>query len=230
MKRAFLYTRVSTERQEVEAQRSQGLAFANYHGYELVALPDEIGVSGSVKFARRPVGAEIMRRLAEVDAIIFPKVDRGFRDTVDAILTVEAFREAGKAVHFLDIGMDTTTALGQAFFEMSAVWAKLERRRIGERIREKMAEAAKRDDWRCGPAAYGYRNLAVIEDGRKVNGGRQAVVLEEAPTIARIVELRRAGKSHREIAHELQSNCVPTRRGGSWHAETVRRILARSGA
>lgn len=223
--KAFPYLRVSTDRQEVEAQRSQVRSFAAFHPYDLLELDDEIGVSGSVPFAKRPVGGEIMARLAECDAVIFPKVDRGFRDTVDAILTVDALRAAGKAVHFLDIGMDTATAMGQAFFEMSAVWAKLERRRIGERIKEKMAEKAKAPDWRPGPAGFGFRNRARIVDGRKVDGGLHEAEASEAEALSLITSMR--GRPLREIAAALIAAKVPTRRGGEWHPFTVAKVLRR---
>jgi DNA invertase Pin-like site-specific DNA recombinase len=228
MKRAFCYLRVSTDRQEVEAQRSQSVAFAAYRGYELLDLPDEIDVSGSVPFAQRPVGAEILRRLAEVDAIIFPKVDRGFRDTVDAILTVADLGAAGKDIHFLDIGIDTTTPAGKLCFTVMAAMAEFERGRIGERIREKMAEKAKDKSWRVGPAPFGSRNLARMVDGKKVDGGRHERRDDEAAVIERIVELDAKGLSLRAIAGILNFNGVPTRKGKAWGPQTIANVIGRA--
>src|SRR3977135_1151772 len=94
--KAFPYLRVSTDRQEVEAQRSQVRAFADFKPYELLQIDDELDISGALPSAKRPVGAEILRRLDECDAVIFPKVDRLGRNTVDTILTVDALRLAGR--------------------------------------------------------------------------------------------------------------------------------------
>lgn len=231
VKRAFGYLRCSTDRQEVEAQRSQVRAFADFKKYELLDIGDEVDVSGSIEFAKRPVGAEILRRLDECDAVIFPKVDRGFRNTVDAILTVDGLRARGKDIHLLDIGMDTTTAMGRAFFQMSAVWAELERGRTQERIKERLAEAAQRPDWHHGPAPFGSRNLARVVDGRKVDGGRHGVFEQEAVAIETI-RMYRFGlrMSLRDIAAALNKDGVPTRNGGRWAPQTVANIVGRMSA
>lgn len=225
--KAFAYLRVSTDRQEVEAQRSQVCAFAAYRGYELLDLPDEIDVSGSIPFARRPVAGQILARLSEVDAIIFPKVDRGFRDTVDAMLTVADLRASGKDIHFLDIALDTTTPAGELCFTMMAAFAAFERRRIGERIKEKMAEKAKDPAWHVGPAGFGFRNLAQMVDGRKVNGGRHEPVEREAFALECIQRGRARGLSLRQIAELLKKEGIPTRRGGKWRASNVAKIVGR---
>lgn len=226
--KAFAYLRVSTDRQEVEAQRSQVTAYAAYRDCELLPIPDEINVSGAVPFAKRPVGAEVMRRLDECDVVIFAKVDRGFRDTVDAILTVDALRARGKDVVFLDLGIDTSTVMGRAFFQQTAVWAEAERGRTAERIREKLAEARKREGWKHGPAPFGFRNLAHVVDGRKVDGGRQAAHDSESLALDIIASLR--GRPLRAIAAELTRQKVPTRRGGKWAAGNVAKIVKRMAA
>ena len=226
--KAFPYLRVSTDRQEVEAQRSQVRAFADFKPYELLQIDDELAISGALPFAKRPVGAEILRRLDECDAVIFPKVDRLGRNTVDTILTVDALRLAGKHVHLLDIGMDTSTAMGRAFFQMSAVWAELERNRGAERIRERLSENRKREGWHHGPAPFGSRNLARVVDGRKIDGGKHEAVEAEARVLSLIRGWRGDGYSLRKIAGALTDAKVPTARGGEWHPYTVSKVLGRT--
>lgn len=225
--KAFAYLRVSTDRQEVEAQRSQVRAFAAYRGYGLLDIPDEIDVSGSVPFARRPVGGQILARLGEVEAVIFPKVDRGFRDTVDAMTTVADLRAAGKDIHFLDIALDTTTPAGELCFTMMAAFAAFERRRIGERIREKMAEKAKDPSWHVGPAPFGRRNLAHLVDGRKLFGGLHEAEETEDSVIDHIAHLRGNGATIRFVAEELNHAGIKTRRGGKWGTGNLGKIVKR---
>jgi putative DNA-invertase from lambdoid prophage Rac len=226
--KAFAYLRVSTDRQEVEAQRSQVRAFAAYRGIELLEIPDEIDVSGSVPFAERPVGSIILSRLDECDLIIFAKVDRGFRDVADAVLTERFLRAAGKGVAFLDINVDTTTVMGRAFFQQTAVWAEAERGRTAERIREKLAECRKRPEWHHGPAGFGSRNVAYLDErGRKVDGGLHAPSDQEAAALECIRICRERGMSLRAIAAELDGAGHPTRKGGPWRASTVGKIVAR---
>jgi hypothetical protein len=49
----------------------------------------------------------------------------------------------------------------------------------------------------------------------------------ERATIARMVELRAAGRSLREIIATLEAEGRPPPRGDTWYPGTVRRILAR---
>jgi len=52
----------------------------------------------------------------------------------------------------------------------------------------------------------------------------------EAATAARIAGLRAAGRSLREIAEELNTAGLPSKRGGPLHPVTVSRVLARQAA
>ncbi|MBC7516026.1 MAG: recombinase family protein [Alkalinema sp. FL-bin-369] len=50
----------------------------------------------------------------------------------------------------------------------------------------------------------------------------------EQETIALIHRHRRAGKSPQKIADFLNAQGVATKRGGTWHHSTVRKVLGRS--
>jgi DNA invertase Pin-like site-specific DNA recombinase len=62
--------------------------------------------------------------------------------------------------------------------------------------------------------------------------GRRIVadVQSEAEAVARILALRAGGAGLSEIARALASEGHNTKRGGAWHASTVRAVLVRSGA
>lgn len=231
MKRAFCYIRVSTDQQELspEVQRAQLAAYCAAKGYEVVPMDDEIGVSGSVPFGERPVGGAMLSRLGEVDAFVFSKLDRAFRDVVDCLLTVERLRERGIAVHFLDLGVDTTTPAGELCLTMMAGFARFERRRIAERIKESLA-AAKRQGKKIGPAPFGSRNLARMVDGKKVDGGRHERLDAEAAIVERMLELDGKGLSLRAIAGILNFNGVRTRKGKLWHPQSVSNVIGRATA
>lgn len=226
--KAFTYIRVSTTSQDLspEVQREQLRAYCAMKGYEIVPTVDEIGVSGSIEFAKRPVGREMLARAGEVQAFVFAKLDRAFRDVVDCILTVRELAARGKVIHFLDLGVDTSTPAGSLCLQMMAAFAEFERRRISERIKESLA-TAKRQGKSIGPAPFGFKNRAHIVDGRKVDGGLHDVLEVEAPTIALIQRFRSEGWSYGEIAALLRNQNVPTKRGGQWHAQTVKNIVRR---
>jgi DNA invertase Pin-like site-specific DNA recombinase len=232
MKRAFAYLRVSTGSQELSplVQRDQIAAYCVVKGYMLVDVLEETGVSGTVPFARREQGGALLARLADVDAVVFSKLDRAFRDTVDCIMTVEQLRAAGKAVHFLDLGIDTTTAAGQLCMEMMASFAKFERRRIADRTKEALG-AARIAGKKLGGVPFGFRPAARIVDGRKVDGGVHVPVASEQSVIEQVRALRFDARGRkrpfRAIAAELNRMGVPSPRGGRWHGEQARRVVAR---
>lgn len=224
--KAFAYLRVSDVRQELspEAQRLQLEAYCVVKGYELVHVFDESAVSGGTELRERPEGAWMLAMLDQVDAVIFAKLDRAFRDTVDCLLTAADIGAAGKSLHFLDIGIDTSTAAGEMCMTFLAGAARFERRRISDRISEALSIVTKQGR-RIGPAPFGFRNRAHTVDGRKMDAGLHAAEEAEAPALALIHSMK--GRPLREIAAALSDAGVPTRRGGPWHPFTVSKVLRR---
>jgi site-specific DNA recombinase len=72
-----------------------------------------------------------------------------------------------------------------------------------------------------GPLPYGYRH----ETPRPGEKGRAVVVPEEADVVRLVFQMRLGGKSYREIAGELSSRGVATKRGGRWRYGTVGGML-----
>ena len=67
------------------------------------------------------------------------KLDRLSRSVIDAAQTIERARREGWNLVALDLGVDFSTAAGEAMAHMTAVFAQLERRLIGERTRAALA-------------------------------------------------------------------------------------------
>lgn len=224
--KAFAYLRVSKIRQELspEAQRAQLEAYCAVKGYDLVHIFEEPAVSGGTSLRERPEGAWMMAMLSECDTVIFTKVDRAFRDTPDCLLTAAEIDAAGKSLHFLDMGVDTTTAAGEMFLTFMVAMARFERRRISERITEALA-VVKSQGRKIGPAGFGFRNLARIVDGRKVDAGRHEPLDIEAGGLQIVKGM--LGKPVRQIAAALTAAKIPTRRGGRWGTGNVGKIVAR---
>lgn len=107
----------------------------------------------------------------------------------------------GWALLALDSPADLTTTQGEAMASVTAVFAQLERRLIGERTSAAMAAA--RD--------------------RGVNLGRARGVPDEL--VVRMAEARAAGSTFRQIAAALNDDAVPTAQRGVWRPATVRKVL-----
>jgi len=222
--KAVGYVRVSTQEQATEgvsldAQEQRIRAYCQLAGLELVGMIREEGVSGSVPLARRPAGVELARLVARREAahVVAVKLDRLFRDAVDAMEQSRAWDRAGVALHLIDCGgqaIDTRSAVGRMFLTMLAACAELERNLTAERTAAALAhKKAKREAYSRTPYGFDRLGSLLVE-----NPAEQAVV-------ERIRELHAGGESLRGIARTLDAGGVSTKRGGRWHPQTVAEIL-----
>jgi DNA invertase Pin-like site-specific DNA recombinase len=222
--KAVAYIRVSTMEQanegvSLDAQEARIRAYCTMTGLELVAVIREEGVSGSVPLHRRPAGAELVLAIARKQAahVVAVKLDRVFRDAVDALEQSRAWDRAGVALHLVDCGgqaIDTRSAVGRMFLTMLAACAELERNLTAERTAAALAhKKANREAY--SPTPYGFDR----EGSRLVENPTELVAVE------RIRELAAAGASLRGIARELAAEGIAAKRGGRWHPQTVAEIL-----
>ena len=69
--------------------------------------------------------------------MIFPKLDRGFRNTRDALNTLHDLKEKGVSVNSIDLGGDVTgNGVGAIIFTILSAFATFEKDRIATRIKE----------------------------------------------------------------------------------------------
>jgi DNA invertase Pin-like site-specific DNA recombinase len=225
------YARVSTLEQSregvsLDAQQDRVRQYATAHGVELAHVYVDAGVSGGVPLAQRPEGAKLLDAIQrhEVNAVIALKLDRLFRSTVDALQTVQNWDRQRVALLLLDFNgsaMDTRSAFGRMMLTMGAAFAEMERSLIGERTSAAL-QHMKRNGVRLGGVPFGFTT--------ETPGGPLVPMPCELATVREILRLRGAGgtqASYRAIARHLTAASRPTRHGGAWKAETVRRIVHR---
>lgn len=227
--KAIAYTRVSTQEQAIqgvslEAQEARLRAYCTLAGLELVEIVREEGVSGSKPLASRPGGARLLEALesGEASHVVALKLDRLFRDAVDAMSKTKQWDGSGVSLHLVDMGgqaINTGSAMGRFFLTMMAGFAELERNLISERtsaaLQHKIAQG-----FHVGSPALGFD---------MVDGELQENT-SEAATVARIHELHAAGYTLRSIASTLTAEGYQTKRGGAWGPSTVSYVLKRQGA
>lgn len=219
------YVRVSTEEQAIgglslAAQEERIRTYCSLHALDLVAIYRDEGVSASKALDTRPQGAALVAALARGEArhVVAVKLDRLFRSAVDCLQRVSAWDQAGTAMHLIDHGglsINTTSAMGRFFLTMLAGMAEWERNVIGERTAAALAQKALQGE-RLGSTPLGFRTPGKGEDMEPVEA--------ELRTVRRILQRKGAGASFRVIAAELRASRIPTKRGGEWHASTVRAI------
>ncbi len=196
------YVRVSTvtqarEGESLEAQRRQVMSYAASKGLELpqANVFVEAGISGGVEFQDRPEGGRLFGLLAQGDLIVFPKLDRAFRNTRNALNVLHDLKERGVSVHFIDLGGDVTgNGVGAIVFTILSAFATFEKERIATRIREVKQLKKAQGKFTGGKRAFGYD----IVDGMKTPRADEQAVIRE------MQEKRRSGASYRAIEQWLK--------------------------
>jgi putative DNA-invertase from lambdoid prophage Rac len=109
-------------------------------------LEEPLGTSGKIPFARRPMGAYLLRTLRSGDNLVVVRVDRLGRNMIDIYATVQVLCKRGVRVMVLRgwnggvIDLDRST--DQLFLMILAWVAQTERTMIAERTREGLAYRA----------------------------------------------------------------------------------------
>jgi DNA invertase Pin-like site-specific DNA recombinase len=207
--RAIGYLRVSTGRQQdsgagIAAQRTAILAEATRRGWAAADV-QFIQETASGKNAKRP-GLELAREaLASGDAgaLVVSKMDRLSRSLLDFASIMQEAQKQGWALIALDCPVDLTTPMGEALAAIIATFAQLERKMIGERTRDALAE----------------------KRAAGVKLGRPRILPDDVRE--RIVRERDEKRTLRTIADALNDDGIPTAHGGKrWYPSTVRAVLA----
>jgi DNA invertase Pin-like site-specific DNA recombinase len=211
--RVVLYRRVSTGDQGLglDAQAERLRAEAERRGWRDPEWVTDEGVSGSIDAADRRELGPTLARLLGGDVLAFAKLDRLSRSLHDFAGMIRRSRDEGWDLVCLDPPLDLTTPAGRAMAGVLVVFAEYEREMIGQRTREGLAQSGKRLGRPPGLPATG--------------GGRPAPV--PAGTAAVVRDALAEGLSPARVAERLNDYGVPSLRGGRWHRESVRRLVAR---
>ncbi len=145
MPKVWGYIRVSTAEQagngsSLDAQRA--MIAEEYErnwkrdGFEWGGIQGDAAVSAKNPFMQRPGGMKVVYGASRGDVLIFTKIDRGFRNTRDALATIEMLMTMGLRPVFMDLKLDLGTPMGGFMFTVLSAFAQLERSMIAARIAE----------------------------------------------------------------------------------------------
>ncbi|MFO0754323.1 MAG: recombinase family protein [Thermodesulfovibrionales bacterium] len=214
------YIRVSTSEQAMEGislenQRAKITAYCALHDLELVEIIEDAGKSG--KNLNREGVQDLLTKAKgkRIDAVIVYKLDRLSRKVLDTLTLIETFEKCGITFHSLNEKIDTGTAMGRFFLNITASLAQMERDLISERTRDALQHKISNNE-RAGQVPYGWK---LAEDGNTL-----LPVPEEQEVIAAIKKLHGRGMGYRAICRELEA----IGNGRKWHPQTVKNILKRA--
>lgn len=142
-KRVALYVRVSTDGQTVANQEEELEAVAKRHGWHVVHVFRDRGISGAKGRDRRPGFEALCQGVArrEFDMVAAWSVDRLGRSLQDLVAFLGELKAKGVDLFLHQQGLDTSTPAGRALFQMLGVFAEFERAMIVERVRAGLARA-----------------------------------------------------------------------------------------
>src|SRR5215211_3961754 len=148
-KRVALYLRVSTSGQTVDNQRRELEDAAARHGWHIVAIYADAGISGAKGREKRPGLDKLLKAVArrDIDLVAAWSVDRLGRSLQDLLGVLSEIHAKGVDLYLHQQGLDTSTPSGKAMFQMLGVFAEFERAMLRERVMSGHA----RSRLRCPP-------------------------------------------------------------------------------
>ena len=179
-KKVVIYTRVSTLDQTIDNQLLELRDHCSKMGWEIVKEYTDKGLSGTLSRDKRPALNSLIKDAyrKRFDSVVCWDISRIGRSMKELILFLSDMKDRGIGICSVRQGFDTSTSMGEIMFQFVGILSSWER----EMIRE--------------------RTLTGLERA-KSNGktlGRKKVTNDTMT--AKIIELRSAKKSIREIASE----------------------------
>lgn len=181
-------------------------------------------VSGSIVLAERPDGSKMLADLIKGDVIIASKLDRMFRDAIDALEMAKKFRADGIDLILYDLGAESCLhgGMAKAFFGMAAIFADMERERINDRMRDGKVAKKQRGGHIGGEAPYGFK---IVGSGKTARLHR---VKEEQELLVLVGQLAVTMPADM-VRRELKARGLTSRSGVPFQHVQVKRLIARSG-
>jgi DNA invertase Pin-like site-specific DNA recombinase len=233
--RVVAYLRVSTDKQAdeglgLDVQRHAIKTWAKAEGHKIALWTADEGMSGSNGLDTRIGLLEALSALqggdrgGAVRGLVVYRLDRLARDLVlQESLLAEVWRGGGRVFSTSaaeDAYLDPSGADGDPsralIRQILGAVAQYERGMIRLRLKSGKQRKAAAGGYIGGAPPLGWR-----AEGREL-----VPDANEAATRQRILALRADGQSLRTVCSTLTAEGHSTKRGGQWHAETVRQILA----
>ena len=225
---AIGYVRVSTVRQVEEGNSIQS-QFEDIRNYAksrgLIIRSKNIviddGTSGGIPIWERQKAQKLLKLVesGKYKHVIVTKLDRMFRLTNDAILTIEELKDAGVSLHIINMGgqsLDTSSAMGQFILTFIAAIAQLERGLIAERTKEAMNYLMSKGR-KFTRSIYGWN---VNKNGRlKPNWNEQSRI------DFMYWQIKTNGATATMVAKMANKRGCKGKLGGEWYAQSVLNVI-----
>ncbi|MCD8089391.1 MAG: recombinase family protein [Clostridiales bacterium] len=190
-------------------------------------------VSGDT-IAARPVMQRLLQETGQGRwrGVLVMEVERLARgDTIDQGIVAQTFKFSNTLIITPLKDFDPSNEYDEEYFEFGLFMSRREYKTINRRLQRGRLASVNEGKYVAGVAPYGYRRVHV-QNGK---GFTLDIVPEEAEIVRLIYSLYTSGENRPDgtkrrlgvtlIARRLSEMKVPTRKGGSWAAGSVRDIL-----
>jgi site-specific DNA recombinase len=228
--RAVAYVRISEltdattapERQTNEARR-----WVEAHNGELVAIEEDLDVSGFKTGIDRPALLRAIERIErrEADTLVVWRLDRLARSIVTFHEVLRRVEAAGGRLVSISESLDFSTPAGRMVASVLASFAEFESASISSRVKAAQDHLRSIGKWRGGRRPFGWRPEPA-PDGK---GHVLRLDPDEAPHLLEAARRVLAGDSPWSIATDMNRAGVKTAQGEEWTNATVRQMLGRPG-
>ena len=178
----------------IETQLSKATA---YGVIKNLTINKEIteSISGTVKFANRPMGLEIMSSLKRGDHIICSALDRFSRNTLDLLQVIEKFKRMKVNLHFTEFGEVTgSDAMGSVFVKLLSVFAEFYSKQCSEKQKATKDRLKSQGKFFGGKKPFGY----------DVDQNNYLIPCEKEQQVIRDMQLmRKQGTSYQKVADQI---------------------------
>jgi site-specific DNA recombinase len=217
--RAIGYLRFNTGSQSINKvslnfQSDKIWAYANLNNFELVDIFCDSCKSGNTE--RDGLKHTLsMLDTSDASALIVYKLDRLSCSALEVLNLIAEIDSYGASLHSIFEELDTQSALGKYFVNMTASLPQLERTPVSERTILAMS-SKKKQGQHCGSPAYGYQmvNKKLIPHPIESN------------VVSLINTMKADGATLKMIADELNKQGISTKRNSKWQPTQVSRVLA----
>ena len=218
---AFIYSRVSTTRQDVsiEVQVEKCIEHCNLRGVAVSQVFSDTGHSG--KNLERPSLKDLLRMISTnpPECLVVYRLDRLSRSVGQVSELVDILNSKGvQLISVCEPYINSTTSTGKLQISMLMACSQLEHETIVARVKESLAYRKRN----------GMKYTRITPYGKRLTGNRYEECQEELETIKIIRQLHAQGASLSEIVQYLNEKGVPTRKGKPWGRSSVSIIIHRS--
>lgn len=222
MKKACVYTRVSTDAQgedgkvSLPEQERMAKACIESKGWRYIKTYEDNGYTG--RNTNRPGLQEMLKDVREgkIEAIVIFKLDRLSRKQRDTMMIIEEdILQHNVDLVSLNETLDTTTPWGRAMIGILSSFNQLESENIAMRTAMGRYATAREGGYAGGKPPIGYRAV----------NGKLEIVPEEAEIVRKVFELRSNGETLKAIAAELNRLGYRSKTGKEFKHSAVQTIL-----